>query len=87
MENGRLEVDLTKEKIETDHVVVAYGIVPDNTLANASGNNNNNKRFYKRETNYAANVFHIPLPFFAIQMINPFLYSRNSANHDKWEES
>jgi len=37
LENGRLEVDLTKEKIETDHVVVAYGIVPDNTLANASG--------------------------------------------------
>jgi len=37
LENGRLEVDLTKEKIETDHVVVAYGIVPDNTLADASG--------------------------------------------------
>ena len=25
------------QTIETDHVVVAYGIVPDNTLAKASG--------------------------------------------------
>jgi len=36
-ENGRLELDLTNKTIETDHVVVAYGIVPDNTLAKASG--------------------------------------------------
>jgi programmed cell death 8 (apoptosis-inducing factor) len=36
-ENGRLELDLSNKTVETDHVVVAYGIVPDNTLAKASG--------------------------------------------------
>lgn len=36
-ENGRLEVDLTNQTVETDHVVVAYGIVPDSRLAKASG--------------------------------------------------
>ena len=25
------------------------------------------------------------LPFYATQKINPFLSSRSSANHDKWE--
>ena len=31
------------------------------------------------------NVFQTPLPFYATQIINPFLNSRISANHDKVE--
>ena len=31
-------------------------------------------------------IYKTPLPFFATQIINPFLYSIISANHDKGEE-
>ena len=44
------------------------------------------KRFYNRETIElcnTSNVFHTPLSFYATQIINPFLNSRISANHDK----
>ena len=45
------------------------------------------KIFYNRSTNSALcttlNVFIAPLPFYATQIISPFLTSRISANHDK----
>ena len=44
------------------------------------------KRFYKKQRGIlynAANVFQSPLPIFVTQIINPFLNSRISANHDK----
>ena len=39
------------------------------------------------ELGNTTNVFHTPLPFYATQIINPFLNSWVSANHDKVEEN
>ena len=47
------------------------------------------KSFYDRQTNghaelwKAVNIFHISLPFYVTQIINSFLKSMISANHDK----
>ena len=49
------------------------------------------KRYFNRSTNSASflcitvNVLQTPLPFYATQIINPFLCSRIIANHDKGE--
>ena len=57
--------------------------------ANISCKSSIQKRFYNRKSIAALyqihHIFHIPIPFNATKMINPFPNSRISANHDKVE--